>query len=193
MSVPHLDVDPRVTRTRARVHSAAASLLGEVGLGGLTMEGIAERAGVGRSTLYRHWTDVHDLLRDALTTRVGPPEPPPAEDAIDAVHRILIHLVDAMTDAHGSRLTSALAHAAEQDPAIAEALHADNARRRQRLIDAIDRAVDAGDLPAETDARTAAYALAGAIVFARLTTPDPLTHEDLPGLMRQVLGIQPSR
>jgi AcrR family transcriptional regulator len=41
---------------------AAAALISERGLAGITMSEIAERAGIGRATLYRHFSDVDALL-----------------------------------------------------------------------------------------------------------------------------------
>jgi AcrR family transcriptional regulator len=47
--------DPRVRRTRALVHEATIELLVDKGLSGLTIEAISQRAGVARTTIYRHW------------------------------------------------------------------------------------------------------------------------------------------
>ncbi|WP_235866305.1 TetR/AcrR family transcriptional regulator [Serinibacter arcticus] len=44
-------------------------LAGEVGFGGLTMEAIAARAGAGKQTLYRSWTNPGAILFDALLDR----------------------------------------------------------------------------------------------------------------------------
>jgi AcrR family transcriptional regulator len=47
---------------RARLLDATAALLDEVGLSGLVMDTVAERAGVGRSTLYRLFPGKAELL-----------------------------------------------------------------------------------------------------------------------------------
>lgn len=52
--------------TVARVHRAALDLVGEVGVGGLTMEGLAAAAGTGKQTLYRSWSSPLHVLFDAL-------------------------------------------------------------------------------------------------------------------------------
>ena len=46
---------PRSETARRKVLAAARELLAERGLAGLTMEGIAARAGVGKPTIYRQW------------------------------------------------------------------------------------------------------------------------------------------
>ena len=55
-------IDPRIAHTRAVVLDATAALLAEEGFAGLTVEAIAERSGVARSTIYRNWPDRTDLL-----------------------------------------------------------------------------------------------------------------------------------
>lgn len=64
-------VDPRVARTRSRVLGAAWELLDEVGFDGVTVELVSERSGVARSTMYRHWRTMPELLRDAFAAQAG--------------------------------------------------------------------------------------------------------------------------
>lgn len=64
----------------ADLHDAALAELDEVGLGRLTMEGIARRAGTPRTTLYRRWTAPEQVLLDAITAAYPVEEPSPAAD-----------------------------------------------------------------------------------------------------------------
>ena len=61
-------VDPRVERSRMVILSAAVEELAEAGYGGVTIESIAARASVGKSTICRHWRDKLALIADALET-----------------------------------------------------------------------------------------------------------------------------
>jgi AcrR family transcriptional regulator len=61
------DHDPRVRRTRDAAIRAAARLIEEEGIGAVTHQRVAERAGVGRATVYRHWPLPVDLVVDALS------------------------------------------------------------------------------------------------------------------------------
>jgi AcrR family transcriptional regulator len=58
--------NPRVRRTRERILAAARDLLAEAGPAGLTYSVLAERAGVTRQTLYRHWATRPVLLADLM-------------------------------------------------------------------------------------------------------------------------------
>ena len=59
-------VDPRVRRSRDRVLTAALAELAERGYGGFTIDGVASRAGVARSTIYRLGHDRLSLVAAAM-------------------------------------------------------------------------------------------------------------------------------
>jgi AcrR family transcriptional regulator len=64
----------------AALHEAALAELDEVGLGRLTMEGIARRAGTPKTTLYRRWSAPEEVLLDAIAAAYPVEEPRPAAD-----------------------------------------------------------------------------------------------------------------
>src|ERR1700733_11034029 len=67
--------NPRVQSTRDRILAAARELLAETGPAGLTYSLLAERAGVTRQTLYRHWPARSGLLVDLILEGSPPPSP----------------------------------------------------------------------------------------------------------------------
>lgn len=60
-------LDPRAARSRAAILIAARALLLEQGPAAITHQRVAEKAGVGRATVYRHWPQSEELLRDVMT------------------------------------------------------------------------------------------------------------------------------
>ncbi|UZN03321.1 TetR/AcrR family transcriptional regulator [Cellulomonas sp. S1-8] len=59
--------DPRSVRSREAILDAARGLLVEHGPAAVTHVQVADRAGVGRATVYRHWPQAHDLLSEAMS------------------------------------------------------------------------------------------------------------------------------
>lgn len=59
-------LDRRVRRTRRQILDATVELMKTRGIDGLTMDAVADAADVSRSTLYRHWPHLHELLVDGL-------------------------------------------------------------------------------------------------------------------------------
>ena len=57
---------PRSAESHQAILEATLALFAEVGLPGLSIEAIAERAGVGKTTIYRRWSSKEDMIKDAL-------------------------------------------------------------------------------------------------------------------------------
>lgn len=173
--------DPRVIESHRRVHDAALAELVEVGYGGLTIDAIASRAGVARSTVYRHWGSVRDVVVSALNARSTQPLPQPSQAPRERVVTIVAHLIEAL-DGPGGSLAIALAGVAEAEPELARMHHADNARRFGALVEAVTEAAP------DVDARLAASALAGAVFYRRLILGEPFSGADAEPLVATVLG-----
>jgi AcrR family transcriptional regulator len=180
MSVADTRNDPRVLESRRRVHRAALTKLIELGYGGLTIDAIASEAGVARSTVYRHWTSVRDVVVSAVEARSSQPPPHATQAPRERVVALVSHLIDAL-DGPGGSLALALASAAESEPELARIQHADTARRFAALVDAVAEAAPAADV------ELAASALAGAVTYRRLVLREPLSAADAEHLVRTVL------
>ena len=83
--------DRRVRRTRAALRDALLDLMAERGYEAVTVQDIIDRADVGRSTFYNHYTDKDDLLRDGFADlRASVTQPTTA--ATGAGHRLRFSL-----------------------------------------------------------------------------------------------------
>ena len=71
-------------QTRLRITESAVALHGEVGPAQTSISAIAERAGVRRSTVYRHFPD-EDALFDACSSHWRAANPPPNPKAWAAI------------------------------------------------------------------------------------------------------------
>lgn len=182
-------MDPRIQRTRDAVLPAALSLLAKRGFAEFTMEGVAEAAGISKSTLYRHWPTRMTLLRDALEElNRQPAVEPDGGPARAKVERLLKHLASALSDSVLAACIPALVEAAEHHREVAEFLHRYSDRRRSALTAVLRKGIEDGELPTHLDPELAALALSGPIFYRRLMTAHPLPAHDIPSLVQQVLG-----
>ena len=185
-----MSVDPRVERSRQVVQRAALAELAERGLAGLTIEGVAARARVARTTVYRHWPTRTALVADALEVLNEQPARTPDDGApLERVETLMYHLVDVLGDSALTGCLPALVDAASREPDVRRFLADYTTRRRQALVDALADAVAAGELPPTTDPEAAALALSGPLFYARLLTGEPPERELVPRLLRTVLGV----
>jgi TetR/AcrR family transcriptional regulator of autoinduction and epiphytic fitness len=183
--------DPRIEHSRRAICQAALQEFARAGYGGFRIESVAARAGVGRSTVYRHWTDKTALIADALETLNVQPDPdldPATGTARQRVELLLTHLAGALADSPLSACVPALIQAAEYDSAIREFFHQYSARRRRRLTDTIAAGVAAGEFPSRVHPDTASAALAGALFYRRFLTDEAADADFVATLLDTVLG-----
>lgn len=163
------------------IGEAALAELAEVGWGALTIDGVASRAGVARSTVYRHWPDKRALVLDAFDRRVVQPPPdetPPGRPRVVALVR---HLAEGLGDPEESAIAVALMEAAERDPELRRRQRGFADRRRKALSAAL---ADAG----APEPELAAMALAGAVVYGRIVGGTPIRPDQAEALVATVLG-----
>jgi TetR/AcrR family transcriptional regulator of autoinduction and epiphytic fitness len=182
-------VDPRVERSRELVRSAALELLGEIGYGDLTIEAVAARSGVAKSTIYRHWGGKRDLVLDAFTElKRRSAEVPPPGPVRDRVVWMLESSVAKMQDPRWPvaclpALIEAAAHCDEMASVTRELAE----RGAEPLIRVLDEGVEAGELPAGTNTEVLADALLGPIVLRRLYCRPDIQLDAIPALVDQIL------
>ncbi|GAB2462011.1 AcrR family transcriptional regulator [Conyzicola lurida] len=122
-----------VGRTRdlgrdTRILDAALDLISEQGPGAISMEAIAARAGVGKSTVYRRWGNLPDLLADAVDTITFASVPTATGNVRDDLLEGIIAASGCM-DPRRQRIISALLSAGIDQTELVRAL-------RNRFIDA---------------------------------------------------------
>jgi AcrR family transcriptional regulator len=190
MATDTVRIDPRVVRTRRAVLDAALAELAERGYGAFTIDAVAARAGVARSTIYRIWTDRPTLIADAIDTlnQQPPPRPDTAETPRQRIAALLQHLAEAMRTSPVAACLPALIDGAERDRTVRRLHHRYNDRRRAALVAAVAAAVTAGQTHPSVDPDLAATALAGAIIYRRLMTARRLTDDEIEPLLNTVLG-----
>ena len=179
-------VDPRVTRSRLAALEAAVAVLAESGYGAFTIDAVARRSGVARSTIYRLWQGRAELIDDALNTlNIKPAEPiETPRQARETVRGLVRHLDLGLNEGPVAACLPALIDGAERDAGIRRLHHGQNERRRARLAAAVAEATGFG----AADADLLAHALAGAVMYARLTTGRRLSGTQLDRLVDLVLA-----
>ena len=180
--------DPRVERSRQVILAAALGELGEAGYGAFTIESVAARAGVAKSTIYRHWPDKITLIADAFETFHEQIVPHTGNlPARESLLRLLRHVAEVVVDSAFSACIPALIEGAERDPGLREFRHRYSAQRRQSLTTLIRQGVTDGEFPAGTDPELAAQALLGPIFYQRLMTSEPFDPNHVENLIDMIV------
>ena len=112
---------PRSEQAREAVLHAVDDLLLEVGYAALTMKGIAERAGVGRQTVYRWWSTKAEILFEASVADAEEElTMPPARTPLAGITAYLEAFVRFLAHSPAGIAYRTLLAAAQHDPVVAQ-------------------------------------------------------------------------
>jgi AcrR family transcriptional regulator len=167
-------VDVRVERSQQAVLTAAFELLGESGVGGFSVDEIARRSGVAKTTIYRHWPTREALVIDACSRISAEQETPDTGSLEGDLTAILMNIAHLLETANWSSLLPSIIDTAERDPEFA-AIHSQIQRGHAApLREVLDRAMKSGDLPADADLSTLVAALLGPLFYRRWFSREPI-------------------
>ena len=180
---------PRSPQVRDAILSAARALLQESGVAGLTMEAVAERAGVGKPTVYRWWPNRHAVamaaLMDAATER---PARTRSRSPLRALREQLLAVSDTLASRQGRSVTTMIA-SADPDTEIAKAFrHHFVLERRNEGRALLLRAIEAGEVRPQIDVDTALDQLYGALFFRVLMGHAPADAAFVRALLDQAVS-----
>lgn len=185
---------PRSERARQAILAATRELLEEGGLTAVTVEGIAQRAGVGKPTIYRYWANRYEVAMTALMDAAAAPAPARRQKTpLDALKHQLRQVATLFGSALGRGVTSILA-SADSDTEVAKAFrnHFIQARRDEgRAL--LQAAIEAGDLRADVDLELVLDLIYGALFYRLLMGHGPLGPRDADALLRTVIEGLASR
>ncbi|GAA2879201.1 TetR family transcriptional regulator [Actinoplanes cyaneus] len=166
---------PRSQESRDAILLAATQLVVEQGYAAASIEKIAQRAGVGKQTIYRGWPSKGDVLMEALARKADVYIPMPDEGSWAADLRKMLN--DSYTLARAPQigeLLRALMVEAQLDPVFGERFREEFLqRRRAALATLVDRARDRGDLPPGLTADVVADVVYGVLWYRLLAVPGP--------------------
>jgi AcrR family transcriptional regulator len=190
---PESAIDPRIERSRRVILRAAVEELGAAGYGAFTIESVAARAAVGKSTIYRHWPDKTALIADAFKTFHEEEGPDIASGSPrERLERILRHVAEIVGHSIFSACIPALIDGAERDAGLRKFHHQFQQEACRPLVAVIAEGSAAGDFPVTIDPELASQALLGVIFFRRLMTSTPLEPERIGALIETILGAPPA-
>lgn len=171
---------PRDPDVDAAVLGAAAAILSERGSGGLTMELVAERAGVSKASLYRRYCNRAELLE--ATCGKFAPDLPPTPDTGDVRTDLMVllgNIADSLAQpTDGVPLAALLAASASNREARA-AVRRFNDSRRKPVTEVIERGRARGQVSAAIDSEAVAEMLAGAVLFRTLVRGEDVDEQRL--------------
>ena len=179
---------PRSAEADAAILAATLELVGEVGIAGMSMDELAQRAKVSKATIYRRWSSKEALVLDALRSAMLP-----FDDVDTGTLRgdLEIYLMEMVRRMHHGPANDVLPHLIEvscHDEAIRSSLDEYVRHRRVPLRTILRRAVARGELDDDTDVDVLIDALIAPFIYRRLLSRDPINARFVERLLTTVVG-----
>jgi AcrR family transcriptional regulator len=180
---------PRSTVTRDAILQAVAALLEEGGYPAVSIEAVAQRAGVGKQSIYRWWPGKADLVLEHLVAFAQTVRPPDRGSLADDLKELLTWSFRTLSGGLGP-IMGALMAEAQVDRRFGKAFYDQLiAGRRQALKGLLERGRARRELPADADLDTMVDMIYGAMWYRLLLGHEKLNADFAARLIR-ALGIK---
>jgi AcrR family transcriptional regulator len=186
---------PREERADRAILTAAFELIAERGVRDLRMDDVADRARVGKATIYRRYRSKDELVTAAVAALVSEIRVPDT----GSTHGDLLALMCSAVEVYGGSAEAAampsLVDAMGRDAGLARAVREGFlADRRAALRAVLERGVERGDLRADLDLELALDVLGGPLFYRLLITGGPIDRELAEGVVDLILrGFAPGK
>jgi AcrR family transcriptional regulator len=168
----------RTARVRAEVLEATVAELIEHGYAGLTVEGVAARAGVNKTTLYRRWGGRNALIVDAVEAFAAAEARVPDSGDIEEDLRLWARSILAtLTGPVSGALVRAVFGGAGDSPQVHQLRHRFWLTRSALVMPMVHRAIERGQLPPGTAADEVIRHVGAPLYYRLLVLGEPLTPE----------------
>jgi AcrR family transcriptional regulator len=186
---------PRSQEADRAILTATAELLADRGLSAMSIEEVAARAGVGKTTIYRRWPSKGLLALDAFVTSFREAQPPNDTGTLrgDLLAALRAWVRAVTQTSMGPMLTSLIAEA-QHDPELRGAWRdrvLEPLRVQHRIM--LDRAIERGEIPASVDRDVVLDLFFGAAEHRLLLGHLPITDAFINAVVDVILaGISPA-
>jgi AcrR family transcriptional regulator len=169
----------RTARVAESVFAAAVAELSSRDYADISVESIAARAGVHKTTVYRRWGSKAEIITQVLARVADARIPVPDTGGIEGDLRTLARAVQVVLSAPGgAAITRGLIVGGLASPEIAGVMSQFWAGRLAAISVIVDRATERGQLPVGTDPAALMHAMAAPLYYELLVTQVPVTERD---------------
>lgn len=172
------------------IYRTVVDELADHGIGGLTIENVARRAGVGKATVYRRWTSKREMILTVLADVGASADLFPDTGGLESDLRALLSsAAEHLRDRRVGRIVPDVLAESARDPEFAAALHEQiGLVRRHRAAAMITRAINRGELPSHVDLALASDLIAAPLYWRLSVTREELTPSDLERLIQMMIS-----
>jgi len=175
---------PRSALAQQKILAATAELLSEGGFQAVTMEAVAARAGVAKTTLYRWWPNRAAVALDCVSARMTPISDQPRAGSYRKRFQRQLKATFRLLDSRQGQSILALIGAKQTDPPLGRAYSEQIARpRRAQTRRMAHQAIAVGELAPGTDPDLFLDAIYGPLYYRKVVSGEPVTNDFIDGIV----------
>jgi AcrR family transcriptional regulator len=179
---------PREERADRAIVAAALELIAEHGVRDVRMDDVADRAGVGKATIYRRYRSKDELVTAAVAQLVSEIEIPDTGSTRGDLLGLMRGAVRVYSGSAEAATMPSLVDAMSRDQELARSVREGFlARRRAALRAVLERGVERGDLRSDLDFELALDVLGGPLFYRLLVTGGPIDDRLAVGVVDLIL------
>lgn len=176
---------PLSQEARRKAVEAAQFLIAEHGIDACTLDGVAKRSGVAKTTLYRHWGSANMLLVHSIDCSIERVPTPNTGSLRGDLLEVLGRFTEVASDPANRLLMLDVIAAAAKDPDLADVQRSMVAERSRPLRELVQRAIDRGEIP-DVDLALATDFIEGPLMAKVMKTRETPTADELPAMVELI-------
>jgi AcrR family transcriptional regulator len=186
---------PRDARADRAILTATLKLMAENGAHDLRVDDVANRAGVGKATIYRRYRSKDELITAAVEELVSEISVPDTGQTRADLLALMRGAVEVYRGSLEAAVMPSLVEAMSRDAELAQLVREEFlVRRRAALEEVLDRGIERGDLRPDLDLDLALDVLGGPLFYRLLITGGPIDEQLAEGVVELILaGFAPSK
>jgi len=178
---------PRSVEADRAIHKATLELLAEVGYERMSIEAIATRAGVGKTTIYRRYNSKEELVADAIESRREEVEIPVSKNFWSDIDLIIANATQITLDPLGRQIVALIISTASNNPQFARVYWTKYLQpRRQAFASVISRAKNRKEIATDIDADLVFDLISGIMLYGLIF---PLATESYQAYVRRAVRL----
>lgn len=178
---------PPSKTARAKLLRATAEILIEDGIGAMSIEAVARRSGVAKTTLYRHFGGIDGLVFAAVVASVSEVVVSDTGSLIGDLRKIQHNYLDIASSKVNREVFVWMLTRAMQSPEAAALFRKERIQPRGPTVVALQRAIARGELSPTTNIELAMHVIQGPLISKRIVDNSDLTDDEFDTLLEMTV------
>ncbi|HLR04017.1 MAG TPA: TetR/AcrR family transcriptional regulator [Virgibacillus sp.] len=185
---------PRSARSHAKILQATRDLLIEMGIHSISIEGVAKKAGVGKATIYRHWSTKEALISEAIGAVADEIDIPDTGDVWKDFSIVLNGLITSFTDNAPFSAIKKVTAGLMEYPALMDVYREQFINPRYQVLhDILEKGIQRGELREDIDVTGVIQVVGGSYFYTFFLMDTPLSIDDWLAKIKPIImqGVAP--